>query len=700
MKTRETAVGPDDGAKADAIHRALLTGLIANVGHKTEKLDYQGPRGTRFHVFPGSVLFKAKPQWVMSAELVETTRLYARTVAPIQPQWIQRLVPHLLSFAYGEPAWQRETARAMISEKVSLQGLVIIPRRTVPFGKVDPRGARNLFVHHALVENDWRTSAPFARHNQQLIDDVKRLEAKTRRRDLLADPATLFGFFDRIVPPDITDGPRFEKWRRSAEQGKPRLLFMDRSDVVAPAAKDALSGISADRYPDEYRPAGTALRLPLSYRYDPGHDADGITADVPLEALNQLHSAMFERLVPGWLEEKIEWLIRSLPKALRVKFVPVPDHAGPAAKVVGQGARPLLEDLARHLRLDPADFDERDMPAHLLMRFRVHDNAGKTLATGRNLAELRQQLGVKARSTFADLPPSEFNRDNLTRWDFDDLPDRVEVTTSGMRLAGYPTLVDKGDSVALKLVDTPEAAKAISRKGLRRLFTIQLAKEIDYLQRTIPRISEMSLLYKPYGSTADLKREIISAASDRALEIDPGDVRTREEFIDHARGGWTKLSAAVSDISKTALECLQLRQEIETMLARPIPPLLSASVRDVHDQVIRLMPKDFLTRTPIPWLPHLPRFLLGVKRRLDKLFNAGAQRDINNLAVIAPLWRQYIERLDAHQKIGLSDPELSVYRWMMEELRVSLFAQELKTSMPISAQRLEKQWEKVKPARG
>lgn len=696
----------DDAARRDAIHRALLTGLLGNVGRKSESHEYIGPRSVKFHLFPGSVLFKARPPWVMAAELVETTRLYARVVGPIRPEWIERIAPHLLSRSYGDPAWDARGGRAMTSMRLSYQGLVVVPARPVHFAQVDPKGARNLFIHHALVEGDVApplAHARFLRHNLELVADVRRLEDKARRRDLLADASRLFAFYDSRVPAEVTDAPSFEKWRRNAEATEPKLLRMSRADVLAAD----VSQVSEADYPDELvvpgslaaGPRGGPMRVPLRYRYDPSHPADGVTAIVTPEQLATLSAWQFDRLVPGYLLEKIDALIRSLPKGLRVKFVPVPQVAAQALPVCREPRGSLVDALARFLQVSPESFDPQSLPKHLHFNFRVVDGAGKVIAAGRDLAGLRAELGVKTRSRFSDLPPGEWNRDGLTRWDFGELPEKVEVDVGGAILPGYPALVDCGESVALRLMESPHVAYETTRGGLRRLFALQLREEMRYLEKNIPGFDRMALLYRPIGSADDLKADLLAAASERALVTEPEQIRTREQFIEHARAGWRLIVPAMADIAEVARAVLESRHRLDQQLSRVWPDLLLPSVRDVQQQLAHLMPRRFLSQTPQAWLPHLPRFMKAIEMRLNKLLNAGAARDIANLQILRPLWQQYVDRARLHAQQHIRDPELVQYRWMLEELRVSMFAQELRTSIPVSPQRLERQWEKVRPGR-
>ncbi len=701
--SRREVFGRNAAQKVDAIHRSLLSGLLGNIGKKNpEGQDYVGPRGVRFNMFPGSALIKAKPQWIMSADLVETARLYARTVAPIDPLWVEQLAPHLLSPSYGTPVWNQEGARAMVQMKLSLHGLIIVPARMVGYAKVDPKGARALFIHHALVMGEFRTDGKFLLHNLDLLEDARHLEDKARRRDLRADPARLYEFYDARIPADVWDGPRFEKWRHEAETLDPKALYMTRADTLMGDVED----ITPERYPEVLvaRVPSGELRFPLQYRFDPGHPADGLTARVRLPDLERVQPWMLDRLVPGYLPLKIAELIRSLPKAHRVRFVPVTDHIGPAVDAVKNSPLILTDALAKHLQVPRDSFSESELAPWLFTRVAVIDGEGRVVASGRDVAGVRKDLGVKARSTFADLPEGPWNRDNLTSWDFDELPAQVDVRLANMVLVGYPAIVARDKTVALRLFETDLAAHEAQHDGLRRLFELQIAPELKYLEKNIPQMAEMGAWFRTFGTAQQLKDDILGASCARALDNPtplfpkPEDVRTKQEFIRIAAEGWKRLVPASTEVAKYAAAIVQTRHKIEQMMARSIPPLLMPGVRDTQEQLEHLVYAGFLTATPVSWLAQLPRFLKAAEIRVSKIFDAGAARDAANLQVIKPLWRRYLERKHAHKKAGVIDVELEKYRWMVEELRVSMFAQELKTSIPVSPVRLDKQWELVRGA--
>jgi ATP-dependent helicase HrpA len=685
--------------KRDAIHRALLAGLLSNVGTKTDPHEYTGARGTKFAIFPGSGLFRAKPPWVMAGELVETTRLYARTCAKIQPEWIERAAQHLVKRTYSEPHWNRQTAHVVAYEKVTLYGLVIVPKRTVHYGPIDPKLSREIFINTALVEGDYDTTAPYFRENRKLLDEIETLEAKRRSRDVLVDAKVRYDFYDARIPAGITNGPAFEKWRRDAEKQNPKLLHMTRRDLMRHAAAET----TQELFPDAITVGG--LTVALAYHLEPGHPADGVTATIPLAALNQVPAERFEWLVPGMRREKLTALIKSLPKQLRVQFVPAPEYAEQAYQRLTKPEGSLYEALAiflsktKGVSVRANDFDPGSLLDHLHMNFKVVDESGKPLAAGRNLDALRKQFGVKAKETFEQSPTSTpYHRDHVTSWDFGDLPESVEVKRAGITLRGYPALVDRGTSVSLRLLDTLDAADAALHDGLRRLFMIQLREEMKYATRNLSNIEQMSLHFAPLGSWAELKEQLTIAIADRALfGDDPRPFRAKDEYVRRAEAGWKRLAAASREIGDVVAAALAAYHQVSLRLSQPVPPGWQNAVKDVREQLTHLMTKDFVSRTPLPWLKQLPRFLTAIVRRLDKRTGGGHVRDEQLRAEIEPLWRQYLQCRDKHAKTGVVDPALEHYRWMIEEFRVSQFAQELKTSIPVSAKRLEAQWALVKP---
>ncbi|HYO11127.1 MAG TPA: ATP-dependent RNA helicase HrpA [Tepidisphaeraceae bacterium] len=679
----------------DAIHRSLLTGLLSNIGFRSEQHEYTAGRGGKFSIFPGSALFRRKPTWVMAAELVETTRLYARTVAQIQPQWVERVAQHLVKRTYTEPHWQAATGHVAALEKVTLFGLTLVPRRTVHYGPIDPEVSRQLFIYHALVLRDFRTRAEFFVHNARLIEEIQALEAKRRQRDLLVDDDRIYEFYDKRVPRDVYNAPLLERWRSDAEKSRPTLLFMHRRDLLKREVTD-----NKQEYPDELH-AANGIRLPLAYVFDPSDPNDGVTATVPLAALNQLASEPFEWLVPGLLREKVVAMMKSMPKALRVKFVPVPEHADKAIALLRRD-RPSLHDELAHalgkLSGEPVDrgaFASADLPPYLLMNFRIVDDHGEEVKAGRDLDQIRRDLGIQARKTFQQQPPSQWHRDGIKSWDFGDLPERVQVRRNGMTLQGYPALVDAGESVSLRLLDSADAAKREMRGGVRRLLMLQLREEVKWLSRQLPRFERMCLNYATVGSCDDLKADLVDAIIDRALFGQEAQVRTRQQFLDRAQFGWRRMSQASNELGDLVATILEKYQALHLELSKVAAPALVRSYQDMRKQLAALVYDGFVVKAPPQWLAHYPRYLSAMDVRLRKLLNAGLSRDQAGLAEVEPLQRQHDERRAQQQRAGVTDAELDQFRWMLEELRVSLFAQELKTAVPVSAKRLEAQWAKV-----
>ena len=685
-----------DPAQPDNIHRALLPGLLMNVGNKTDTAEYAGPRGAKFFLFPGSSLMNKKPPWIVAAELVETTRLFGRTAAKVTPEWVERAGWHLIKRTYTDPQWNVQRGDVIAGERVTLKGLVLVPHRTVHYGPIDPRTSREVFIHHGLVEGEIRTQGEFFKHNQTLVAQVRLLEAKTRRRDLLAEPQQRFVFYHERVPGDVYSTFLFEKWRKQAERENSRLLLMSMADVARPD----IETIHADQFPDELKIG--SVTLPLSYLYDYGSASDGVTATLPLALLNQILAGPFEWLVPGLLIEKVTELIRTLPKSIRTRLVPAPDVAlramagisptGPFLDVVSHQLGKQLGEI-----IPKVAFDVPSLPKHLVMNFRVTDAAGKVVASGRDLQAIKAQLGIKARESFATLPPAEFTRDGLTRWDFADLPEQIEIHRAGATFAGFPALVDRGTSVSLRVLDSRAASRTATRDGVRRLFMLQLEQELKQLARNLDGVEQMALQYKPLGSWAELKDQLFSAAVDRALFDGVSEIRTRDAFVARANDGWRRLSIAVRKLNALAREILAGFQDVSLALSEPFPPLLEPNVRDLRDQLAALVPKSFLKTTPSHWLPHVPRFLKAMTVRLRKLSNAGLARDTQWLQEMRPLWQQYLARRAASTARGLADPALHDFRWRLEELRVSLFAQELRTSQPVSVQRLQKMLDEMPP---
>jgi len=683
-------------AQYEPLHRALLTGLLGHLGVKQEDQSWLGARNRRFYIFPGSGLFKKGPKWVMAAELVETTKLYARTVARIDPAWVEALAGHLLKRSYSEPHWEKRAAQVAATERVTLYGLPIVAERRVNYGPIDPVLARELFIRHALVQQEFHCKAPFFIHNRDLLAEAEELETKSRRRDLLVAEEVLFEFYDRRIPAGIYSGPGFEKWRRQAEQHEPQLLFMSRELLLAPQAET----VTADQFPDALDLDG--LRLPLSYRFAPGEEDDGVTVNVPLAALNQFDPRRLEWLVPGLLGQRLAALLKSLPKALRRHVVPVPDYVAVLLETLQPGNISLTQAMAAQLykitgvEILPEAWRPELVPGHLQMRLRVLDAEGKVLAEGRDFQAIQERLRGQAQASFATLPPPEFERDEVREWDFGDLPEYVEFSRNQVTLKGYPTLVAQMDgSLALRLLDSPERAEQALRAGLRRLILLKLRDKIKYLRQNLPALQTMSLHFLKVGSQEELREDLLSAIVDRAFLGDAPLPRTAAAFNECLEQGKQRLLPVANEYGELVRQILRAYHEIRTTLAGEVPFSWSEAVRDIEEQLERLIYKGFITRTPWFWLQQLPRYLKAIQIRLQKLKQA-PDRDRRWRGEIGWQWEQCKRQLNQNTERGIDDPELEQFRWMLEEYRVSLFAQELKTAVPVSVKRLEEQWKKVR----
>jgi len=672
----------------DAVHRALLAGLLGNVGLRGEEREYAGSHGKKFHIFPGSGLAKKGPKWIMAAELVETARVFARTVAEIQPAWVEQAAAHLVKRHHSDPHWERRAARVAAFESVTLYGLTLVQRRRVNYGPIAPTESRELFIRRALVEGDYDTRAEFFHHNRGLLQEVQDMEDKVRRRDLLVDEETLFAFYDGLVPDGIYDGPRFERWRRDAEAAESKLLYLTRDKLLREGADTG----ALEQFPDHLQLDG--LVLPLEYRFEPGHAADGVTAVVPLAGLNQLAPEPLEWLVPGLLRDRLVALIKGLPKALRRNFVPAPDFADACLQVLEAGKGALPQALAAQLKrmtgvtVPDEAWRPEQLPAHLRMNLRVVDERGKVLAEGRELPDLQAQLGGRARRSFAAQPEGEWGRAQVDTWDFGDLPEAVEMRRGGATLRGFPGLAADGDQVALRLFDTRDKAAAAHRDGLCRLFMRRHRKEVQYLRRNLPGIQQMCLYYAPMGACEALKDDLVLAAVSQALDLDR-DIRGADEFERRSEDACARLVSVGNELCQRTGALLAEYHQVAKRLRGSVPPAWLEAGADIRDQLQWLVYPGFLRLVPAAALAHYPRYLKAVQRRLERLAQQPG-RDRQTRLEIEPLWRAWRER--AGDPPGPLPDALAEFHWLLEELRVSLFAQELGTAAKVSVKRLGEQW--------
>ena len=764
----------------EQIHRALLTGLIANVGMKSpDGNDYTGARGSRFHLFPASALFKAKPKWVMAAELVETTKLYARDVAAIQPEWIEQEAPHLVRYHYFEPHWEQKRGEVIASERVTLYGLTVLPRRPVSYGRIAPEEAREIFIRSALVAQECDLKADFFVHNKKLIKEITELEHKSRKQDVLVDDEALFAFYherlpdfytadavsddlhpanpqqtapspvgegwgegktvasqtnfsatavsplpnplpqereqsaavstvsddpkpkkqpapqkNRLKPLPLADIRTFQAWLKTAERDNPRLLFLSRDDLMQHAA----AHITEEQFPKHWQTADGKFKL--SYRFEPHHPLDGVTLTLPLTVLNRISPAALEWLVPGMIREKIQLQIKALPKQIRRICVPVPEFITQFLSQNPDRNAPILPQLAQAIAKTAGDIrileqinqDEWAafrLPEHCYFNLRIIDDGGQELAMGRDLIQIQQQLGKAAATTFRD-NTQEFERDNVTAWDIGTLPESIKFARGKQQLTGYLGLQKEKDGrIALRLFDTSAAAAQAHRLGVIELMKLQLKEQVKDLNKGIQGFTQAAMLLKHINADT-LRDDLTQAVCDRAFIGEDELPRNEKAFKEQIKRARSRLPAVKEALSRYLQETAAAYAELNSKLGKhPLTHLLRLRLQT-------LLAPGFASHTPWAQWPRLPIYLKAMTLRLEK-YSGNPSRDAAREADIQELEQMWQEKTDGLVKQGLPvSDDLAAFKWQIEELRVSLFAQELKTPYPVSVKRLLKEWEGIK----
>ena len=718
-------------ATYEQIHLSMLSGLLGNIGFKLDDEDaYLGARGIKFMRHPGAHLSKKPGRWIVCAELVETTRLFGRGIAAIEPAWVEQVAGHLLKKQLLDPHWEKKSADVIALERATLYGLVIYSARRTSYGRIDPAGAREVFIREALVAGEWETRLPFLSANQKLVRQVEELEHKSRRQDVLVDDELIYAFYEQQLPAGVFNERSFEAWWSQASKDQPNLLRLTRDELMRHEA----AGITTQAFPKVVRLGG--VDCAASYLHEPGDTRDGLTVTVPLFALNQVSEDRAEWLVPGMLKDKIQALLKSLPQKPRSRFVPLPESAArlaeafcaPEAFASGSLTDRLLKAARDETSLDVrrTDFKLDMLSAHLFMNFRIVDEHGRQLGMGRNLGALKADLGGLARGAFQALaglrnPPSaaadasasasgriaagaqpaasttpdriaaaskpvRLATERFTAWTFGELPELMEIRKGGQALIGFPALVDDGESVRIEVFDEPELAAARHRAGLRRLCALQIRDALKYLEKNIPELQKMSVMFMALGTADELRAQIIDLAIDRAflLEPLPADAPAFRTRVDEGRGRLTLIANEVARLALAILtEFAAAARKLKDTRGQP------EAQADIAQQLQRLVPRRFLADTPWASLQHLPRYLKAVGLRLDKL-RSDAARDAQRLAELRPQEQRYW-RLVAERK-GTVDDRMQEFRWLLEELRVSFFAQELRTPQPVSIKRLDKLW--------
>ena len=681
-------------ATFEQIHRALLAGLLGNLGFKNDEGDYLGARGIKFTIFPGSVLRKASStsaKWVMAGELVETTRLYARCVAKIDPDWIERIAGDMVKRHHFDPHWEKDRAMVTAYERVTLYGLTIVPKRSVHYGPINPFEAREIFIRRALVEGDYQTTAKFFVQNQIVIKEVQALEHKARKHDVLVDEQSLFAFFDALVPPDIHNGAAFEAWRVEAEKTNPQLLYLTRDYLMRHSA----IAITEDQFPETLRVNEVTYKV--RYRFEPAHPLDGVTVTVPLHLLNTLEETPFDWLAPGMIRDKVAAYLKALPKTLRRNLFPLPEQVT-AFLTECDTRKPFTTALADFVRKRAGQpvaatvWDGAEIPAHLKMNFRVIDDAGRELANERDLAALQAQLGQAAQLTFATVETG-IERDNIKVWDCGDLPEQISFARNGRKLTGYPALVDENVSVAIRLFDVKQAADAAMRLGVTRLMRLALKEQMKQLEKNLRGFDQAAMQLRGVAGVDDLREDVIAAITDRAFIGEDALPRSQKDYETQLKRARTRLPA-VSEGACRLLAAIGAEYHQVSLALGAAKGVLSRPGADIKAQLSRLIFKGWFAATPWEQLAQLPRYLQAMQKRLEK-YPRDVERDGKHAASISGWWKKYEELLERQTQAGTVDARLLELRWHMEELRVSLFAQELKTPYPISYKRLEKFWSAI-----
>jgi ATP-dependent helicase HrpA len=734
--------GRTDRQQYDNVHRAILTGLLSSVAFRGDNYEYSVAGGGKAHVWPGSGVFRQRPKWLVAAELVETTRRYLRTCGRIDPRWIERIAGHLVKRTYHGVHWAPAHASAMALERITLFGLTIVAGRRIHYGPIDPTLSRHLMIEQGLVGGHIEPKPAFFVQNEALVQELERLQAKLRRRDLLASDFVRYEFYDRRVPADVYDGATLTKWLRT----NPHALMMTKANLL----REGTGDLREEHFPDTI--TVEHLKLPLDYQYEPGSQQDGVTLSVPIEALNQVPLEPLGWLVPGMLEEKVLALIRALPKSLRTRFVPAPDTAKRVVPILRFGEGNIHAAVAAALAhlagisVPPDAFQEDRLPTELRMNVRVTDADGRQLASGRDLEAIRQELGQQAAESFSRVEDPRWNRDGLTAWDFDGLPVEIELPRGRLSVKAYPALVDRGDSVSLRLVDSLPRAEHATHFGLRWLCFLATRRELTAQVDWLPNLDRMEL-YTTTLAGFNLREQLAQLLTDRAMVADQPLPRTKDDFERLLASGRERIAWAVQELialvrpifesyhqASLAVEefCTAAggkdapalragataglsgsaspgapKRRSKPTLAHPAPALHRAehdvanaprwqyAVDDIREQIARLMESQSFAKTPWDWLRQYPRYFRAICCRLENL-PGSLPRDWQNFQEFQPRWQLYLEQARHDQAQGIVDPELLHLRWMLEEYRVSLFAQKLGTAISVSPKRLEQQWVKLR----
>jgi ATP-dependent helicase HrpA len=692
LDLQQNAAGEADH---DAIHRSLLSGLLSHIGLRdVEKREYIGARGARFGISPGSSLFKKQPAWVMSAELVETTRLWARFNARTDPAEIERLAQHLVKRSYSEPHWEKKRGSAVALEKVTLYGVPLVAGRKVGYANINPQESRDLFIRHALVEGDWETHHRFFHDNRALVKRLTDLEARARRRDILVDDETLVDFYDAILPPEIVSATHFDSWWKQTRRDRPDLLTLTEELLV----KDDADAVSVKDYPQVWEQNG--LTLPVTYQFEPGGAADGVTVHIPLEILNQVDDEGFDWQVAGLRQDLAVALLKSLPKATRRNFVPAPDRAHAALESADPAGGYLTDELGRALyemtgvSVPAGQWDWSRVPDHLRITFRVENRRGEAVGEGKVLADLQQQLAPQLRQSMSRAAGS-VERKGLREWSFGALPATFEHGVGDRVIQGFPAVVDHGDSVALEVLASAQERDAATRLGVRRLLLLNTTAPWKRVLALLTNAQKLALGHNPHGSVPDLLQDCLAAAVDSIVAEQPGgQVLGPPEFEETLRIVRSQAVARVMDVIELVEPLMVRSRQAELALAAMTSPVMAAAKADMQAQLRSLLYAGFVADTGFSRLPDLERYLRGIVVRCDRA-PTQVSRDAGLMDTVARVRTEYDALVEALPVARRAGADVQRLRWMLEELRVSLFAQTLGTAYPVSEKRIYKAMDQI-----
>ncbi|UGA56112.1 ATP-dependent RNA helicase HrpA [Vibrio sp. VB16] len=688
MREMDTKLNDKPG-DYQGIHSALLVGLLSHIGVKDqEKNEYQGARNARFHIFPASGLFKKQPKWVISAELVETSKLWGRVVAKIQPEWIEPLAKHLIKRTYSEPHWSKKQGAVMASEKVMLYGIPIVPKRLVNYDSIDPVVCREIFIRSALVEGEWETRHAFFKNNRKLLLEVEELEHKSRRRDILVDDDELFEFYDQRVETDVVSARHFDSWWKKTSKTNPELLNFEREMLFRGDA----SHITDLDYPNFWH--HNNIKLKLSYQFEPGDDTDGVTVHIPLPILNQIDNSGYDWQIPGLRKELVISLIKSLPKTLRRNFVPAPNYADAFLARVTPFEAPLLDSLEKELRRITGvevlrdDWKLDQIPEHLKITFRAVDQHRRKLKEHKDLHELKESLKEQVQKTLSQVADDDIEQQGLHTWSFGELPKVYQQKRGGFEVKAFPAIVDGKDSVEIKLFETEHEQESAMKAGQRRLILLNVPSPIKYLHANLPNKSKLGLYFNPYGKVMDLIDDCIACGIDKLIEKKGGLVWDNDQFELQKEFVRAELGDTVVDIAKQVETILTTAFNINKKLKGKIDFTMAFALSDIKSQVEGLIFKGFATECGWKKLPDILRYLKAIERRMEKL-PIDPNRDRLQMLKVEAVYNDYRELLNKIPKGVVIPDNVKEIRWMLEELRVSFFAQQLGTPYPVSDKRIK-----------